>query len=275
MSAMATIKGMDMGEDLSFHYAGREDCSPGHGWSSLRDHFLFHYVFSGKGKARFGETEVELGPGSGFLFFPGELSSYRADAQEPWSYAWLAFSGAKAAEALAELGLDHERRIYRTECQAELTPRLLASVTALAESCGRLRRLSLLYAALADLAEHAAAATDAAGRATTESYVDEVLDFIQRNYSRHNMSIETMADKIGLSRKYLSQLVRERMGKTPMALLMECRMYAAQGLLTTTDMPISNVAASVGYGDQLAFSKAFRQWAGMSPSDYRKKMTDR
>ena len=51
---------------------------------------------------------------------------------------------------------------------------------------------------------------------------------------------------------------------------MNLRMEKAKNLLKNTDMPINAVAAAVGYQDQLAFSKIFKQNFTVSPKEYRK-----
>ena len=45
----------------------------------------------------------------------------------------------------------------------------------------------------------------------------------------------------------------------------------AKSLLRKTDMPINSIANAVGYADQLAFSKIFKQRYGVSPKTYRDK----
>ena len=50
---------------------------------------------------------------------------------------------------------------------------------------------------------------------------------------------------------------------------MNLRMDKARSLLTKTDLPINAVASAVGYSDQLAFSKIYKQYYGLSPKAYR------
>ena len=51
--------------------------------------------------------------------------------------------------------------------------------------------------------------------------------------------------------------------------LIRFRMDKAAAMLKKTDMSVSDVAAAVGYGDQLAFSKIFKQYYGESPRAFR------
>ena len=50
-------------------------------------------------------------------------------------------------------------------------------------------------------------------------------------------------------------------------------MKKAEELLRSTNYKVVEIATSVGYDDQLAFSKAFRLFFGISPTEYRKNNT--
>ena len=52
--------------------------------------------------------------------------------------------------------------------------------------------------------------------------------------------------------------------------LKNLKLKKAQALLKTTDLPISVIADSLGFDDQLAFSKIFKKEYSISPSEYRK-----
>lgn len=59
------------------------------------------------------------------------------------------------------------------------------------------------------------------------------------------------------------------MGCSPQEYLVNLRMDKAQSLLKKTDLPINAIASAVGYQDQLAFSKIFKQNFGVSPRAFR------
>ena len=59
------------------------------------------------------------------------------------------------------------------------------------------------------------------------------------------------------------------MGKSPMEFLLSYRMTKACQLLKSTRMPIKEIAAAVGYPNQLHFSRAFSNLMGKSPRDWR------
>jgi AraC-like DNA-binding protein len=257
-------------EDLVFYYAGQEDCRPGHSWNGVRDHFLVHYILKGRGRVFLKGGERILGQGDGFLVRPGELARYRADEADPWSYAWFAYSGKKAAEVTRGIGVPEDGSVFTCGEDSAFAKTYRRNVAALSATSEALGQLALLYRILADM--KSALAREPASfipGTRTDAYIEGVNEFIGKNYSRHGAGIEAMATRIGLSRKYLSKIVRERTGKTPKELIVEYRMRKASELLADTNLSVASVAYSVGYEDQLAFSKGFRKRFGISPRAFR------
>ncbi len=92
--------------------------------------------------------------------------------------------------------------------------------------------------------------------------------YIQTHF-KEKIRIRDLAEHIGVSRSYLTQLIQKEVGMSPQEYLTSVRMgYAKQHLAKTDDL-IRDVAAGCGYEDALAFSKAFKRKFGISPSEYR------
>ena len=75
--------------DLTLYQYGYEKCKPLHSYGPfVRNHFLFHYVISGKGTLLTDDTdnssvERHIGPGMGFLIEPKRINTYFADRNDP------------------------------------------------------------------------------------------------------------------------------------------------------------------------------------------------
>lgn len=82
-------------------------------------------------------------------------------------------------------------------------------------------------------------------------------------------SLRNLAEKIHLNPSYLVRLFKAEIGLTPIAYLNHCRLERSAGLLHTP-LPVSEVAAEVGWFDPNLFARRFRLAYGMSPSEYRK-----
>ena len=82
---------------LSVYNTGYEKCDSNHSWGpAVRDHYLIHFVSSGKGVLRCNKQEYTIGPGGLFIICPSQLASYQADADDPWRYNWVGFNGTDA-----------------------------------------------------------------------------------------------------------------------------------------------------------------------------------
>jgi YesN/AraC family two-component response regulator len=99
--------------------------------------------------------------------------------------------------------------------------------------------------------------------------VSKALDFIGRNFSR-KISLQSVANEVGLSLCRLSHLMKEFTGKTVLQIIQQVRIRHAQQLLEKTSMGCAEIAYEVGFGDQSYFIKHFRRVIGMTPARYRR-----
>jgi len=99
--------------DLNLYQFGWEKCEPLHHYGpAVRNHFLFHYVISGRGQLELNSQFYDIGPGQGFLLCPNEISSYCVDEKDPWVYTWVEFDGLRARECMVLAGLSETQPIY-------------------------------------------------------------------------------------------------------------------------------------------------------------------
>ena len=79
--------------DLTVYQYGYEKCEPLHSYGPfVRNHYLFHYIISGKGMLSVTEKDdnavYHMEAHSGFLIEPGRINLYSADQKFPWEYVW-------------------------------------------------------------------------------------------------------------------------------------------------------------------------------------------
>lgn len=86
-----------------------------------------------------------------------------------------------------------------------------------------------------------------------------------------SMSIESVAAKLGYTGRHLRRAFEAEYGVTPAQYLRTCRLLLAKSLLTDTDLPVSRVAKSSGFGSVRRFNDAFKEHYRLTPSDLRKK----
>ncbi|MDD2485225.1 MAG: AraC family transcriptional regulator [bacterium] len=257
--------------DLHFLFCGMEACTPSHSFGpAVRGNYLIHLIINGKGIFRLGDQIWELHQGQGFLIYPDVLTYYEADAADPWTYAWLGFGGIMAADYLAVAGLSKEKPIVNFDTKSRTLQLLLQMQGAIAIKQSDILHLqgmlNLFISSLMDEASQTPAEQNEKGE--ERLYVNWARNFIEANYYKR-LRIADIAAQAGLNRSYFCRIFKEGTGLPPMSYLLNVRMRRAANLLKSTELTVNEVAVSVGYGDQLVFSKAFRKTYGCSPLAYR------
>jgi AraC-like DNA-binding protein len=84
-------------------------------------------------------------------------------------------------------------------------------------------------------------------------------------------TVESLAGAAGVSRSAFAVRFKELLGQTPLEYVTEWRMQKAMQLLEQRDKKLVDVARSVGYESDAAFSKAFKRIVGASPGEYLKR----
>lgn len=258
--------------ELYLCYCGKQECPPSHAFGPAeRTEFLLHIVLDGKGTFTTPTQTYDLGKNSIFLIFPNQTTHYQADANDPWSYIWIGFNGPKAETLLRYAGFTAEHPI----AQLPDTSPYENAIHGILTSCqlnlaGELRRSEYMYTLAAQLAEdlHQPESEDSDLSYSGSTYVKYALDYVEHHY-QHNIKISDIADYVGISRAHLTNCFNKELKLSPREYLIDYRMNKAKDLLTTTSLPINQIASTVGYKDPLSFSKAFKLFTGMSPKSYR------
>jgi AraC-like DNA-binding protein len=84
-------------------------------------------------------------------------------------------------------------------------------------------------------------------------------------------TVESLAEAAGMSRSAFAARFKELLGQTPLEYVTEWRMQKAMQYLEQRDKKLIDVARSVGYESDAAFSKAFKRVVGANPGEYLKR----
>lgn len=117
------------------------------------------------------------------------------------------------------------------------------------------------------LRELVASLLAAAGDERLRSRREKVRKAIQYIHARSRMalSLEDVAEVVGLSYSYFSRLFAEETGTTFHVYLTKIRLANAKELLLTTSLTVAEIAAQVGYEDPSHFIRVFKRCTGMTP----------
>lgn len=84
----------------------------------------------------------------------------------------------------------------------------------------------------------------------------------------HRWTLQELAERVGMSRSTFALKFKETVGNSPMEYLTRWRMLLAGDKLANSSDPISEIAPSLGYESESAFSTAFKRVMGCSPRQY-------
>ena len=96
----------------------------------------------------------------------------------------------------------------------------------------------------------------------------KVFEFIEANFHRP-LELKEVAANLGYSPAYLTNLVRQKTGRTVKQWIIERRMNKARQLLLDTEQAIAQIATDTGYTDTGYFIRQFKQIHGTSPNIWR------
>ena len=271
--------------DLNLYQFGWERCTPLQSFGPyVRNHYLFHFVISGKGVLLAGEQQYPVEAGQGFLICPHQVTSYMADETDPWEYTWLEFDGLRARESLSLAGIGPKAPVWQASSRetADLLQQQMLRIVDLAGnvpsprthgSHTRTRPLQIIghgFLFLDQLIWSSAHKDDSTDKRLRNFYIKEALSFIEQNYQQ-DISVETISAVCGLNRSYFGRIFKESMGESPQQFLMHYRMAKASQLLKESKLPICQIGTMVNYPNQLHFSRAFKTTYGIPPREFRQK----
>ncbi|HAY18337.1 MAG TPA: hypothetical protein DCY24_03895 [Rikenellaceae bacterium] len=103
--------------------------------------------------------------------------------------------------------------------------------------------------------------------------IDKIVTLIQANISNSDFNVETLQSEMSMSASTLYRKVKTLTGMSPSKFIQNVRMKQACTLLITKIGSVSEVAYKVGFTDPKYFSSNFKKEFGMTPSEYRNKVS--
>lgn len=251
---------------------GREACQPLHSFGpTKKQHYLFHYIISGKGTfyATEEQKNYQLSAGQGFLISPDMICSYEADKDDPWTYIWIEFDGLKTDHYLKKAGLSKAQPIFNQQTEAHASPVYSEMKSLLAaHKSGSARMIGHLYLFISELIEHSLTKNAGHYDKAKEFYIREAINFIEKNY-QNPISVADLAQQCNLNRHYFTRLFKEQMHISPQQFIIQYRLSQSCELLKNTHKNLQEIAEEVGYSNQFNYSTAFKRYYKLSPHKWR------
>ena len=237
-----------------------------------RNDYQLLYIAAGKGEFYFkGSKEPTIvTKGNMILFRPGEPQVYYYYAVDKTEVYWVHFTGWKVEEYLERYELPHDENVFYTGVSPDYPWIYNQMIREL-----QLQRVN--HEDMISLYMHHIFITInryiKEGRETKNDTINDIeraAHYFKDNYNKQ-ISIEQYAEEHLMSVNWFIHSFKSVMKMSPMQYIISLRIAMAKGYLENSTKNIAEISNEVGYENALYFSRLFRKYTGMTPTEYRKK----
>lgn len=232
--------------------------NPGHfNGPKNRKHDGLVFYLEGEAIYRFEDYALRAMPGT--FFFLAKGSRYTIDIQEKSKYICIDFH-------FTESPLVRKSSVFQP-----IPPSVREDFIALLHEWNQNRprriphSLGIIYKLYA---EAITSETSRDGR--KEHLFLRASSYILEHSADPNLTVQEVADHIQVSEVHLRRIFRDMAGQSPNRYLNSTRLEKAKNMLRFSNLPIYEIAFSVGFSDQYYFSRLFKNETGLPPSEYKK-----
>lgn len=105
--------------------------------------------------------------------------------------------------------------------------------------------------------------------ATEDIFVKRFREYVEAHISESELSVESLALEMGMSRTQFYRKIKALTGNTPVDLLRKSRLQYGRKLLAETTKTISEIAYNSGFSSPAYFTKCFKDEYGIAPGEMR------
>ena len=228
----------------------------------------FILLEKGKGIVEFRNSRTKVEAGSLIVLPPGCWHRYRPDPKTGWTTYWIGFGGELAARLIGNAGFSSDGEVRSFEPPHPFLQVFTATVTDLMDNAGRTP-----FSAAASIPMLVATLLDSFADAEADEGPTPPILRAQMHITEHlseTIDFEALAQKVGLTYRSFRYLFVRESGQSPLQYQLERRLARAKNLLASSDMPVKDLAETLGFNSTWYFAHFFQKHAKTSPAAYRK-----
>lgn len=101
------------------------------------------------------------------------------------------------------------------------------------------------------------------------------IGYLHEHYTEQDFRIEKLAEMCSINSAYFARLFSEKFGMSPKEYVLELKMRRARELLSQEKYSVSEIGSLLGYSDVYHFSKSFKAFTGVPPTEWRMTLSDK
>ena len=224
----------------------------------------------GGGTVEFRRRRFTARKGSLIVLPPGCWHRYRPDTDTGWTTLWIGFGGDLANRLVGGAGFNKGGEVraipdehHFHQLLADMVSDILGNVRAGVYSTAA--RIPLLIAALID---------DGSGANDSSDFdVSEQIHLAQQHMLEHcgeEIDFDSLSSSLGMTYRSFRYLFAKETGTSPLQYHLSVKLSRAKNLLKSSDIPIEEIAHTLGFKTNWYFAHFFTKATGISPRDYRR-----
>lgn len=263
----ANIRNMDFYVNSCGYYSKLEKAANTNRPTGREDYQLICVTEGKLYTERDGEVQCHL-PGDIIIYYPGESQRYYSYVRDCLSYYWIHFDGKKVKELFKALNLWGKKNLYAPANKEDIKIiyRMTEEINRHLPGNGVMLE-SLFCQLCVDITRRS---SENSKSIDGYSQLGNAIRSMEHNPGAQ-YDIDDYAHMCSMSRYHFMHVFKNVTGKTPIQYRNELRITRGATLLLQTDMNIKSISEYIGFEDPLYFSRCFRKYYGISPSDYRSK----
>lgn len=228
------------------------------------------YVVSGKAHFYFDDAERIVTAGHMVLFQPRQEQHYEYFGTDKTEVYWVHFTGSNVKNILRRYDIPLDTPVLYSGASAIYAYLFKEMINEL-QTCrtGYEELLAMYLRQILILVQR----TRQEHRTSINTHIQEEMEYARRYFNEHyneQISIEDYAQSRNMSVSWFQRSFKQIVNYSPMQYILTIRMNNAASLLESTDYSMAEISAIVGYDNPLYFSRLFKKQKGVSPSEYRK-----
>ncbi len=250
---------------------GYEKCSKTKPQINLNKNcYVMHIITKGKGTLFINNEMFDLKDGDIFIIKPNTKISYKQESKNPWEYIWFEFYGNVVKKMISCIS-SSENIIIKTNNLEMIKHLFKSAINKMSDFYKNSESIlidSTLLNMFSIILSEQTNLKECKELTKKEIKVNEIINYIESNYSNSDLTIKSIADKFYFTQSYFTRLFKETTGVTPIQYIIKIRMTKACELLSHKSFTIAQIAETVGFKNQFYFSKEFKKYYGVTPSQY-------
>lgn len=106
-----------------------------------------------------------------------------------------------------------------------------------------------------------------------KEFLEKAISVVEENFTNNQFKVNHLAGNLNMSPSQLNRKLTALVDKSAVQFMISVRLQHAANLLQGSDKTVAEISYEIGYNDQAYFTRAFKKQFGISPTEYRKKLS--